>query len=159
MRWKTIKGYDFEYEISEDGRIRRGHRVHSVKTQKNGYLKAHLRKNGKLSCPLVHRLSYKAFIGPIPKGKEVNHIDGDKRNNWPSNLELTSRKGNINHAIEMGLIKRHGEESPVAKLKNKDVRIIRFCMGKVSNKLLAKCFGVSPSLIGLINQRKIWRKV
>lgn len=36
----------------------------------------------------VHRLVYTAWIGAIPDGMTVDHIDGDKLNNHHSNLQL-----------------------------------------------------------------------
>jgi hypothetical protein len=44
-----------------------------------------------------HRLIAEAFIGKIPKGKEVNHKDMDKHNNHPSNLEYLTRSENQLH--------------------------------------------------------------
>jgi hypothetical protein len=38
-----------------------------------------------------------AFIGKIPKGKEINHMDGNKHNNKVDNLEIMTRQENITH--------------------------------------------------------------
>jgi hypothetical protein len=45
---------------------------------------------------------YEAFVGPIPAGMTIDHIDGDKLNNHPSNLQVMSAidnaiKGNAKH--------------------------------------------------------------
>lgn len=43
---------------------------------------------------LLHRLMYELFIGPIPDGMTVDHIDGDKLNNHPSNFQLLTSEEN-----------------------------------------------------------------
>src|ERR1044072_3133814 len=51
----------------------------------------------------LHRLIYTLFIGIIPEGMEINHIDGDKLNNKVNNLEALTPTENMRHAIRIGL--------------------------------------------------------
>lgn len=70
-----------------------------------GYKVIHLCKNGKPKMYRHHRLVALTFIDN-PENKEfVNHKDGDKTNNHPSNLEWCTAKENSIHAIEQGLYK------------------------------------------------------
>ena len=45
----------------------------------------------------VHRVVAEAFIGKIPKGKEINHLNGDKHCNNVDNLEIVTRQQNVTH--------------------------------------------------------------
>lgn len=51
----------------------------------------------------IHRIVTKFYLGDMPKGLCVNHKDGNKLNNRPSNLEYITISENIKHAIKMGL--------------------------------------------------------
>ena len=52
----------------------------------------------------VHRIVAEVFV-PNPYGySEVNHKDGNKKNNCATNLEWVTHKRNIEHAIKTGLI-------------------------------------------------------
>lgn len=53
----------------------------------------------------VHRLVALAHVPNPHSLPEVNHIDGDKRNNYYENLEWCTRGHNINHAIKADLWK------------------------------------------------------
>ena len=60
-----------------------------------GYLVFNFYENNKKRQYFVHRFVYECFNGEIPKGKETDHIDGDKKNNLISNLQLLTKKENI----------------------------------------------------------------
>ena len=63
----------------------------------------------------VHRTVYELFVGAIPKGLEINHINGKKSDNRDTNLELVTRSQNLSHAYKTGLSKgyaRDGEKNP-----------------------------------------------
>ena len=52
--------------------------------------------NGKGINGYLHRFIWEAVYGPIPEGMDVNHIDENKSNNSIFNLNLMTRKENVN---------------------------------------------------------------
>lgn len=52
---------------------------------------------------LVHRLVAESFCYRPEGANQVNHKDGDKKNNQASNLEWVSAKQNMRHSVESGL--------------------------------------------------------
>ena len=75
-------------------------------------MQVHLVANGNSKLVVIHRLVAKAFI-PNPQNKaQVNHIDGNKKNNNVRNLEWCTNQENVIHAINIGLI-------DLEKLKNR----------------------------------------
>lgn len=72
-------------------------------------------KDRKQYYPSVHRLVAEAFI-PKVKGKEqINHIDGNKRNNCVTNLEWCTGEENIQHAMKTGLLNIIGGDNGKAR--------------------------------------------
>lgn len=74
------------------GRRSFGRRRTSLKTRTNssGYQQFKDPRSG--SWELTHRrVAEKAVGGPIFAGREVHHIDGNKNNNQPSNLQIVSK--------------------------------------------------------------------
>lgn len=55
---------------------------------KDGYLKYALTQHGKTLNLYVHRVVWIIKKGGIPEGYTVDHIDGNKLNNLPNNLQL-----------------------------------------------------------------------
>jgi hypothetical protein len=95
----------------------------------------------------VHALVALAFLGDRPNGYVINHIDGIKANNCPSNLEYCTAKSNTLHAFSLGLCKK-GEAHPNAKLKDSEVIEIRILAEtRMSDIAIAKLFNVRPGCI------------
>lgn len=93
---KDIRGYEGEYTIREDGQVFSIKSNQFIKQRLNrGYLIVTLSKNSKQKHFYVHRLVASHFIGAIPDGMEVNHIDHDKTNNHVSNLEICTPSENM----------------------------------------------------------------
>jgi hypothetical protein len=81
-----------------------------------------LRESGKRSPIKVHRLVAEAFIGGSD-GLQVNHKDGDKKNNAVFNLEYVTASENVLHAVRNGLMRGgvmfRGELMPVKEAVKK----------------------------------------
>jgi ribosomal protein S25 len=54
--------------------------------------------------PGIHQLVTAAFLGPCPEGKQVNHKNGNKRDNRVENLEYLTPDENKAHAKRTGLL-------------------------------------------------------
>ena len=79
-----------------------------------GYIRVELWCAGRGKKYQLHRLLAEAFI-PNPENKpQVNHIDGDKRNNNLSNLEWCTQYENQIHAYKIGLQRGHKKPTPLS---------------------------------------------
>lgn len=118
--WKDVNGYEGHYQVSNYGQVRsvdrivvrmyRGGFSKAGKIVKpyvtpKGYLRIQLSKDGKLKNFMVHRLVALAFIENPNNKPEVNHKDGNKRNNFLENLEWVTSSENQIHAYDTGLKK------------------------------------------------------
>lgn len=111
--WKPISGIK-GYEVSDDGQVRSIPRIVVDKNGKEYFRKGKIlsqfyNKKGYANVQIkgrvrpVHRLVAETFI-PNPENKpEVNHIDGNKKNNKVTNLEWVTTRENLDHAYKLGL--------------------------------------------------------
>lgn len=100
--WRSVKGWEGWYEVSDQGRVRSLDRVVETKKgprhrqgsvlrpvrHRRGALYVNLSRNGEMKQARVARLVAEAFVGPVV-GARVLHKNGDKADNRPANLRLT----------------------------------------------------------------------
>ncbi len=166
-RWRPIEGWP--YEVSDRGRVRHAKtkRVRRLDPHENGCLRVDLfdapRRSPKI---MVHHLVAAAFIGPAPgpigRGADeyqINHLDGSRANNRPSNIEWVTPKENHAHAARMGL-KARGEGHGNAVLTAARVRDIRTRIrGGETHRAIALDEGISRPTVTAINNGRVWRHV
>jgi hypothetical protein len=137
--WKDIKGYEGLYQASNDGEIkslikRQGKEIILKQgIDKCGYCIVTLCKNKIKKTKTVHRLIALTFLKSTEK--QVNHKDGNKKNNKLDNLEFVSAKQNINHALKNGLLKPNTIK--IAELKRRIVLQIDPITNKIINKYIS----------------------
>ena len=103
-------------------------RIYSKKTgfiltpteDKDGYLRVGIDNTTSIG---IHRLVAFAFFDPSTPhyGDQVNHKDGNKKNNHVSNLEWCNCIENIRHAMRIGLRDNTGEKMWCATYSNEDI--------------------------------------
>lgn len=114
--------------------------------------------HGKSLPKLIHRLVVETFIGAIPKGLVVNHIDANKLNNVLSNLEVITAKENCAHAISLGLwTPRKGQNHRFAKLTDSDVlSMYKAFESGVKDSDLADFFNIDFRTVSQIRNGTRW---
>lgn len=162
--WKDIKGYEGKYQVSNFGNVRSlmYHNTKGIKrisllkpaTDGSGYFRCALSKNNILTTFKVHRLVAQAFIPNPNNYPQINHIDGNKKNNRVENLEWCTNSMNQIHAysnnlnqgargkgITVGVTFPNGDYKEYASLKfaGKD-------LGIHARTVRQKILGIQPSI-------------
>lgn len=127
---------------------------------------------GYLQCSInnrteeIHRIIAKCFI-PNPYNKpQVNHIDGNKKNNSVENLEWATPKENTRHAYDIGLARgnpKYGMSNGRSKLNPEKVKFIREQYRNPDNhytmKDLAEMLDIGKNAIFNIIHNKTWTNI
>lgn len=107
--WKVLPIGNEKYEISNYGRIKTHYlskegRLMKTFSDRLGYKRTQLSINNKNKSFLVHRLVALMFVPNPFMYNEINHIDGNKQNNYYENLEWCTHSHNMRHAVENNLL-------------------------------------------------------
>lgn len=151
---------DGQWEIDEYGRIWRTkvrsglkaggwhlvpcERRRVEKRTPQGYMMVRAMIDGERIHAMAHRLVWQYVVGDIEPGLDINHKNGLKDDNRPSNLETVTPSEQSRHAHRTGLVDQHGQSNPAAKLTNNEISQIRqaYALGGWTMAQLAERFGV-----------------
>ena len=168
--WRDVVGYEELFQISNHGRFfskRSGKvlKLNRTGSCEQGYLAFVTKVGGRKGRSLMfkaHQEVAKAFLEePSEALKEwakgtyygavfINHIDGDKHNNKPTNLEwCTASENNTHYLEELGGKGRVNKvRHPDTKLTDTQVREIReYSELGLSQRVIAKKYNVSRTSI------------
>jgi len=145
------KGYRMDGEdiIGTRGGVIKGYIAH------NGYRVLNSPTiGGKRYSVMYHRLKYFLSTGDeqfLLEGMEIHHINGNRSDNFLSNLQVVSPHSHRSHHSK-------GEEHNLVKLTEGEVRSIRveYASGGVTQRELAAKYGVSRGHISDIASGKYW---
>lgn len=106
----------------------------------------------------AHRLAWIIFKGEIPIGKCVLHKCDNRTCVNPNHLFLGTHKDNGQDMVKKGRsICQRGDQNHSRKISSKIVRRIRFLVSRgQAQKKVATKFGITPSNVCLIVNRKSW---
>ena len=113
--WRTIDEFA-EYEVSDHGRVRNKQTRYMLSGTKDKYTMVQLYKDDdnvsehsgrrrKSFGHLVHRLVAAAFCPKREEQTQVNHRNGNTKDNHATNLEWCTPKANTEHSVTSGLAK------------------------------------------------------
>lgn len=139
LRWKETEGGCWE--------------VVSHSCNKDGY--PHRKLKGKTVT--LSRITYEESFGLIPEGVCVCHKCDNPKCINPEHLFLGTHADNMRDKKEKRRCSRlKGEKHGQAKLTEGKAREIKELKGKVSQRVLAKRYGVSPSMVSMIQAGVKW---
>lgn len=172
--WKDIPGHENSYRVSNMGNVCSVDRIdHTGRRRKSvslkptitykGYLTVHTCLYGKSRSWFVHKLVLMTFVGPCPDNNQINHKNGDRKDNRLTNLEYVTPHENSMHAFKYGRRRSNltGDKHWSAKLVANEIKAIRllYGSGKYTQIDLADIFHVGQGHIGKIINREKWTHI
>jgi hypothetical protein len=142
-------GYIYSTKYGETPRLRKG------TLNQSGYFQLEVSQNRVRKMRTVHTLIALTYIGERPTGLTINHKDGDKLNNAPSNLEYITFQENIRHAVANGLFTTAISNQRRRKVTIEMAEDVRKLLNTMTYGELAKKHGVGKDTIWKIASNKI----
>lgn len=93
-RWVTKSGLVYRYNSKQDKLV-----LCKLRSNK-GYMLVGFSKHKKTNV-YVHRLVWETFMGEIPKGYQIDHINTIRDDNRLENLKLVTHKENMNNPLTL----------------------------------------------------------
>lgn len=154
-KWKRIKEFP-HYKISNFGRVKILPRIKILKGKilnkfniGRGYAGVTLYHYGRFKAFPIHKLVTKAFLGTCPKGKEVNHRNGNKMDSRLKNLEYVSHLENVLHG--------YNRRSKCVLTKKDVIKIRKLISVHVPIVKITSVFKISPSTVCDIKYGRTWK--
>lgn len=151
------------YEIREDGTVsttvcRTGKQSLSGKWRQLAFVvseSGHLSVKYQRNHLCIHRVIYRKFKGPLREDYAVNHIDGDKLNNTPTNLELISHSANMLHCWR---VLGHVPMKPRMKIDQATAEQMRAeYLAGATNCDLRQKYGLAKATVSYIINGRTWK--
>ena len=155
---KKIEGYE-NYSITKEGDVyslkwdkKRKLKPQKASQSKKGYVQVRLYdESGELGrLQYVHRLVWQNFVGEIPDGLEIDHLDGNPRNNSIENLQLLSRRDNTH---------KYQRETQDVLLRDKRDELIKDYETLGTFKKVAEKWGVSITAVNRVIRNRMHTKL
>lgn len=77
-------------------------------------IKGYINIKTKLGLKTAHRIIWETFVGEIPEGYEIDHINTNKTDNRLENLQIVTHKENMNNP----LTRKHTSDCMKGKIKS-----------------------------------------
>ena len=164
-RWRVIPEWP-DYAVSDHGNVKRTTAAPSTYVGRvlkpiitlGGYCQAKLGRDGPICT--IHSLVMAQFVGPRPPKAEINHKNGNKRDNRLENLEYATHMENEIHAKLVLRVKPRGTKHGMSKLTDDKVREIRK-LRKEGQTLwaIADRYGITAANVDYITKGLTWAHV
>jgi hypothetical protein len=124
-----------------------------------GYLVLGINMNGKRTTKALHRILAECFI-PNPEGlSDVDHIDGDRRNNSLENLRWVTHGENIRHSYSLSKRSATDTNNANSKLTEQEVEDICVLLSKGYIAFQLRGMGYPQHTAQAIKDRRQWKHI